>query len=118
MLFAMADPTSDTSHSASSATSRYRFDAEVWEWSSKASWYFVSLPEDTADEIEERHGRTAAGFGSVRVEVTIGSSTWRTSVFPSKEEVTYVLPLKKAVRTAEGLGVGSVARVELVVVTD
>jgi len=96
----------------------YAFEAAVWEWSSKTSWFFVSLPEDEADEIEERFGRRAAGFGSIRVEVTIGSSTWRTSLFPSNEEKTYVLPLKKAVRTAEGLGPGSVAAVELVVVTD
>ena len=96
----------------------YAFEAAVWEWSSKTSWFFVSLPEDEADEIEERFGRRAAGFGSIRVEVTIGSSTWRTSLFPSNEQKTYVLPLKQAVRTAEGLGPGSVAAVELVVVTD
>ena len=96
----------------------YLFEAEVWEWSSKTSWFFVSVPEDEADAIEERFGRRAAGFGSIRVEVTIGSSTWRTSLFPSNEEKTYVLPLKKAVRTAEGLGPGSVVAVELVVVTD
>ena len=96
----------------------YAFEAEVWEWSSKTSWFFVSLPEDEADEIEERFGRRAAGFGSIRVEVTIGSSTWRTSLFPSNEEKTYVLPLKKAVRTAEGLVPGSVAAVELVVIID
>lgn len=96
----------------------YSFDAEVWEWTSKTSWFFVSLPEDAADDIEERHGRSAAGFGSIRVEVTIGSSTWRTSLFPSTEEKTYVLPLKKAVRTAEGLVAGSTATVQLVVVAD
>jgi len=96
----------------------YTFDAEVWEWSSKTSWFFVSLPEEDADDVEERHGRTAGGFGSIRVEVTIGSSTWRTSLFPSNEEQTYVLPLKKAVRTAQGLEPGSIAHVQLVVVTD
>ena len=96
----------------------YAFEAELWEWSAKASWFFVSLPEEEADDIEERYGRRAAGFGSIRVEVTIGSSTWRTSLFPSNEEKTYVLPIKKAVRTAEGLAPGSTATVELVVVTD
>jgi hypothetical protein len=96
----------------------YSFEAEVWEWSSKTSWFFVSLPEEEADDIEERYGRRAAGFGSIRVEVTIGSSTWRTSLFPSNEEKTYVLPLKKAVRTAEGLGPGSSAAVELIVVAE
>ena len=100
------------------STMTYSFEAEVWEWSSKTSWFFVSLPEDEADDIEERFARRAGGFGSIRVEVTIGSSTWRTSLFPSNEEKTYVLPLKKAVRTAEGLGPGSTAAVDLVVVTD
>ena len=96
----------------------YLFAAEVWEWTSKTSWFFVSLPEDTADEIEERHGRTAAGFGSIRVEVTVGATTWRTSLFPSNEERTYVLPLKKAVRVAEGLEPGSTGTFHLVVVIE
>ena len=96
----------------------YSFTAEVWEWKSRTSWFFVSLPEEDADDIEERFGSAAGGFGSVRVEVTIGSSTWRTSLFPSTEEETYVLPLKKPVRVAEGLEPGSTATVELVVLLD
>lgn len=96
----------------------YRFIAEVWEWTSKASWFFLSLPAETADDIEQRHGEDAAGFGSIRVEVTIGSTTWRTSLFPSTQERTYVLPLKKPVRMAEGLEPGSRAVVDLAVVAD
>jgi hypothetical protein len=94
----------------------YSFSACVWEWTGEASWFFVSVPEDDADDIEERFGRSAAGFGSIRVEVTIGSTTWRTSLFPSKEERTYLLPVKKSVRVAEGLEPGSVAAVDLEVV--
>jgi hypothetical protein len=96
----------------------YSFDATLWEWTSKTSWYFLSLPETEADDIEERFGRTAAGFGSVRVEVTIGDTTWRTSLFPSTAEKTYVLPVKKAVRKAEGIEAGSTARVMLTIVGD
>lgn len=95
----------------------YSFTAEVWEWTSRTSWFFVSLPEDQADDIEERFGRRAGGFGSIGVEVTIGSSTWRTSLFPSSEEKTYVLPLKKPVRTAEGLEPGSTAVVDVEILT-
>lgn len=96
----------------------YEFTAEVWEWSSRTTWFFVSVPEDQADDIEEQYGRRAAGFGSVRVEATIGSTTWRTSIFPSTENETYVLPLKKAVRTAEGLGPGISATVQLRILVD
>ncbi len=96
----------------------FSFTAEVWEWTSRTSWFFVNVPEDQADEIEEQFGRRAAGFGSVRVDVTIGSTNWQTSIFPSTENATYVLPLKKAVRKAEGLEPGSMATVDLRVIVD
>ena len=94
----------------------YSFEAEVWEHDGDGAWHFVSLPDAVADEIDELHGHRAGGFGSVRVEVTIGGSTWRTSVFPDKKRATYVLPVKKPVRMAERLKAGSVARISLEVV--
>jgi hypothetical protein len=95
----------------------YDFEATLWQWQARdepGGWFFVSLPFEVSDEIEA----TAApkGFGSVRVEVTVGSTTWRTSVFPSSEEKTYVLPVKKQVRVAEGLDDGGSCRVTLRVV--
>lgn len=86
----------------------FRFDAELKEWDGPAAWYFVLLPDDVADEIADQvDGRPRAGFGSVKVEVTVGRTSWRTSVFPSKSARTYLLPMKKAVRDAEGLVGGS-----------
>jgi hypothetical protein len=96
---------------------RYVFAAEVWEHDGDAAWHFVSLPPEDADEIEATFGQHAAGFGSLRVEVTIGATTWRTSIFPDRKRETYVLPVKKQVRAAEGLQAGSTAKVELVVLT-
>ncbi|WP_258726510.1 DUF1905 domain-containing protein [Cellulomonas sp. NS3] len=94
----------------------YEFDAELWLWQSRSdSWTFVSLPTDVADEVLDVAGGRARGFGSLRVEVTVGATTWRTSIFPDSGRKTYVLPVKKAVRTAEGLNAGSTARVHLVV---
>jgi hypothetical protein len=95
----------------------YAFDAELWEWGARASWFFVTVPLDIAEEIQMRFGGYAAGFGSLKVEVTIGSSTWSTSVFPSDRTAgAYVLPIKKAVRVNEGLDAGSVASVKLRVI--
>lgn len=95
----------------------YEFAAPLWRWAAKdeatsGAWFFVSLPFDVSDEIEAVAG-PGKGFGSVRVEVTVGGSTWRTSVFPSGERQTYVLPVKKAVRAAEGLAEGRPALVRL-----
>ena len=97
-------------------SSSYAFVAEIWEHDGKGSWHFLALPEDVADDIEYRFGHRAAGFGSLRVEVTIGATRWRTSVFPDDKRGTYVLPVKKPVRLAEDLRDGSMAEVELTVV--
>ncbi|WP_067707376.1 DUF1905 domain-containing protein [Nocardia yamanashiensis] len=98
------------------ATARYSFSAEIWEHDGPASWHFLSLPEAIADEIEERYGTQAGGFGSVRVRVVIGESRWATSLFPDRKRATYVLPVKKPVRIAEGLAAGDRVAVDLSVV--
>lgn len=89
------------------------FAAELWEWDARRadSWTFVSLPADASEEISERAG-PRRGFGSVRVRVTVGGSTWRTSIFPDRNR-GYVLPIKRAVRTAETLTVGDIATVSV-----
>jgi hypothetical protein len=95
---------------------RYRFEAELWEYEGAAAWFFVSLTEDLADDIDERYGHLEAGFSSLRVEVTIGATTWRTSLFPDTKRGTYLLPVKKQGRNAESLAPGSPCAVTLRVV--
>lgn len=94
------------------------FIGEVWQWDARKSdgWFFVSLPGELADQIDAEHGHRAAGFGSVRVDVEIGASRWQTSIFPDAKRQTYVLPLKKAVRTKEGIVAGGTATVSLTVI--
>jgi hypothetical protein len=53
------------------------------------------------------------GFGSVKVEVRIGGSRWKTSLFPRKGGEGWFLPIKKPVRLAEGLVEGDEVAVEL-----
>ncbi|WP_291381201.1 DUF1905 domain-containing protein [Demequina sp.] len=94
----------------------YRFSADLYLWDARTdSWVFVNLPEDIADEIEDAAPEPRRGFGAVKVEVTVGGTTWRTSVFPSKEAATFVVPIKRAVLKAEGLTVGD--RVKLALTT-
>lgn len=97
----------------------YAFSSELWLWDGAAAWHFISLPEAVADaiaDVADGVGRPRRGFGSVRVEVTVGSSRWRTSLFPDKERGTYLLPVKAAVRRAEQLTVGDPVEVALVLV--
>jgi hypothetical protein len=100
---------------------RYRFTSPLWIWeaSGEGSWHFITLPEDAADEVKAiTDGTVRRGFGSVRVEATVGPTTWRTSIFPSKESGSYVLPVKKAVRTAADVGDGDDVAVELVLLLE
>lgn len=96
------------------------FEATLWLWEGDAAWHFVTVPEQLSDAIEWRVASNGQerGFGSVRVEVTVGTTTWRTSLFPDTGRGAYVLPVKKEVRVREGLEVGSVVRVDLHLVED
>ena len=87
------------------------FDAELWVWDARRSdiWMFVSLPTEASEEIRDLAPGPPRGFGSVRVRVTVGASTWTTSIFP--DSAGYVLPVKRAVRQAEDLEVGDIATV-------
>jgi hypothetical protein len=91
----------------------YAFRAELWQYEGPGAWYFVSLPPDVADDIREKCGQQASGFGSIKVEATVGSTRWVTSLFPDKTRGTYLLPIKKAVRVAESLEAGDMAGVSL-----
>lgn len=88
------------------------FSAELWPWTVRRDeWWFVSVPAELAADIRDRP-LPPRGFGSVRVLVTVGSTEWKTSIFPS-DDGTYSLPIKKAVRTAEHIEPHDVIDVEL-----
>ena len=93
----------------------------LWRWQGNAkdgspspvSWFFITIDGPVAEAIRAASpGRTAA-WGSVYVSVTIGATTWRTSLFPSKQVGGYMLPVKATVRKTEGLAEGDVARVKI-----
>jgi hypothetical protein len=94
------------------------FDAELWRWDARRadSWIFVSLPAEASEEIRDLAAGPRRGFGSVRVRVTVGDSTWTTSIFPDSGSGSYVLPIKQAIRKAETLDVGDVATVTVEVI--
>jgi hypothetical protein len=95
------------------------FTAPLWRWSARegtsepGSWCFVTVPADLSEEIRDLATGAPRGFGSVRVAVEAGSSRWETSVFPDAGSGCFVLPVKKAVRDAEGIEEGDDLTVSL-----
>jgi hypothetical protein len=92
----------------------HTFSGELWEYAAgePGSWHFITLPDDVVDDVLAEAG-PRRGFGSVRVKASIGSTTWRTSLFPDSASASLVLPVKKDVRTAQRIEAGSRCEVTL-----
>ena len=92
----------------------------LWRWpgeSGTGTWHFVTLDGAAGEALSatalmRRLERQARGWGSLKVVATIGESRWSTSVFPSKES-GWLLPVKAAVRNAEGIAAGDSVDVRL-----
>ncbi|MEQ8310446.1 MAG: DUF1905 domain-containing protein [Sphingopyxis sp.] len=93
--------------------------APLWRWQSATSpgaWHFVTIAGEAADGIrlaaiggQWLNGR--GGFGSAKVRAAIGNTVWTTSIFPHRESGGWLLPVKAAVRKAEGLAEGDAVTV-------
>lgn len=94
------------------------FSGKLWLYGGKASWYFVTLPADLAEEIRTLASFRRRGWGSVAVEVTIGATQWNTSIFPDSDSGSYVLPVKAKVRSAEKLQEGDEMMVRIKISMD
>jgi len=102
---------------SSMAKQSYTMTEKVWLYpGDMAAWHFVTLTKATGKEIKETYGPSARGFGSLPVEVTIGKTTWKTSIFPDKYSGSYLLPLKAKVRKSEGIDVGDMVRFSITII--
>lgn len=91
----------------------FHFEAQVWRYVGSSSWHFVSLPESLSEEIKVLYTAQKRGWGSLPVEVRVGSTTWNTSIFPDGKRNCYLLPLKASVREKETLKEGMDISVEM-----
>jgi hypothetical protein len=87
--------------------------APVKKYPGMDAWFFAEVPAKTAKLIRRAFGHKARGWGSLKVDATIGSTTWNTSIFPDKKSGTYLLPLKAAVRKAESIRAGKPVALKL-----
>ena len=96
-----------------SVTTSYAFRAELWQYPDQAGWHFITLPPDLAEQIKDEAAPFRKGFGSVKVSACIAGQRWSTSLFPESKSSSYVLPVKKAIRTAAGIHAGDEVDVEV-----
>ncbi len=89
----------------------YTFKAELWLYAGEAAWHFITIPVDISQEIKAITAGPRRGFGSVRVTVTVGEYSWKTSIFPDAKTGCYLLPVKKEVRAKNTLLPGDVVAI-------
>lgn len=92
---------------------RYNCRGKVWVSPGEGGWRFVTIPEALSRRIEAFAPGPRPAFGSVRVVVSIGKITWRTSLFPDKRASGYLLPLKADVRKRERIADGDIVDITL-----
>lgn len=89
------------------------FSGEVFEWRGPAPFHFVRVPENVAEEIGEEAARISYGWGMIPGVLTLGDTRWYTSLWP--KDGGYLVPLKDAVRRAEGVQVGDEVSLSMIV---
>ncbi|CCA91810.1 MULTISPECIES: DUF1905 domain-containing protein [unclassified Novosphingobium] len=93
----------------------------LWRWtgaSGSGTWHFLTIDGEAGEALSgtavmRKLEGTARGFGSLKVKARIGASAFATSVFPSRSDNGWLLPIKAAVRKAEGLAEGDWVEVVL-----
>jgi hypothetical protein len=89
------------------------FTGEMWFWKGPAPHHFVTVPDEQCGQLESISALVSYGWGMIPVTARIGETRWRTSLFPKDGQ--YIVPVKASVQRAEGLDVGDVVTVGLVV---
>ena len=80
------------------------FTGEVVWWRGPAPYHFVALPEPEAVRLRVVASRVTYGWGCIPATVTLGATTFTTSIFP--REGGFMVPVKVAARRAESVELG------------
>lgn len=75
--------------------------SKVMLYPGMAGWHFVFIDKKSSEKIKKNQiGKKRIGWGSIPGTVTIGKTTWKTSIFPDKDG-TYLLPIRAEIRKKE-----------------
>jgi hypothetical protein len=89
------------------------FSGEIFYWRGPAPFFFVTIPEEPSSDIKAISREATYGWGVIPVTVEIGSTTWKTSLFPKGN--LYLVPIKANIRQAESLEEGDDVTIHLTV---
>jgi predicted nucleic acid-binding protein len=89
----------------------WAFEAEVFQWRGPAPYFFIATPAHVDEFLHAHLGELTYGWGGIPAQVRIGATEVTTSLMP--KDGVYLVPMKVALRRAEGIDDGDVVRVRL-----
>jgi len=95
----------------------HKIKTKLWLYPGMAAWHFVTVPEDVSKTIKDEFGDMTRGWGSLPVNVTLGKTSWKTSIFPDKKLNAYLLPIKAEVRKKEQIAAGQEITIKINIIT-
>ncbi len=95
---------------------QYSFKSVIWLYPGKAAWHFISVPKDISADIHEKFADRKRGWGSIPIYVKIGTSSWKTSIFPDSKSSCFLLPIKSEIRKVERIMVDESCRVQIEII--
>lgn len=91
------------------------FTGEVVEWRGPAPFHFLITPPEESEWLTEVMREVTYGWGMVPVTGRLGGTRFTTSLWP--RQGAFYVPLKDAVRRAEGVELGDTVTVGLTIRT-
>lgn len=91
----------------------WTFEGLVIYWRGPAPFYFIQVPERVVADLAPVAKELTYGWGCIPATVTVGQTTYATSLFP--KDGGFLVPVKVAVRRAEGVDEGDEVVARLVV---
>lgn len=85
---------------------RYKMRAQITLYPGTAAWHFLHIPKERSAELRAKYNNKHKGWNSLPVEVTIGKTSWKTSIFYERKSESYLLPVKAEVRQKETIFAG------------
>ena len=90
-----------------------QFRGEVWYWRGPSPFHFITVPDTQCQELAAASPIVSYGWGVIPVTVQIGETRFTTSLFPKNGG--YIVPVKAAVRAAEGIELGDTVTVRMTI---
>lgn len=87
------------------------FSGKIWYWRGPSPFFFVTVPAEPSDHLHNISSVVTYGWGMIPVTARIGETVFKTALWP--KDGGYIVPLKEAVRRAEGLQEGEEVTIRL-----